>query len=110
MKAAVLYGREEIRVESLEEAALLVGEVRVRIGAALTCGTDLKVYRRGYHARMLTPPCVFGHELAGTLVEVAPGAVGWFVGDRWFVPIRLPVASVGAVRGGRRIFAMIFCF
>ena len=42
MKAAVLYGREEIRVESLEEGVLLAGEVRVRIGAALTCGTDLK--------------------------------------------------------------------
>ena len=36
MKAAVLYGREEIRVESLEEGSLLAGEVRVRIGAALT--------------------------------------------------------------------------
>jgi L-iditol 2-dehydrogenase len=101
MKAAVLYGREEIRVESLEEAALLVGEVRVRIGAALTCGTDLKVYRRGYHARMLTPPCVFGHELAGTLVEVAPGAVGWFVGDRVVCANSAPCGQCGRCAGGQ---------
>ena len=32
----------------------------VRVGAALTCGTDLKVYRRGYHAKMLKPPMLFG--------------------------------------------------
>jgi len=35
---------------------------------ALTCGTDLKVWRRGYHAWMITPPALFGHELAGTIV------------------------------------------
>ncbi len=33
----------------------------------LTCGTDLKVYRRGYHARMIVPPAVFGHDLPGGL-------------------------------------------
>jgi L-iditol 2-dehydrogenase len=82
MKAAVLYGREDVRIEDLPEMPLGPGEVRVRIKAALTCGTDLKVYRRGYHARMLTPPCVFGHELAGSVVETHPQTNGWSVGDR----------------------------
>ena len=45
----------------------------VRVGAALTCGTDLKVYRRGYHAMMLKPPIPFGHELAGVVAEVGEG-------------------------------------
>lgn len=99
MKAAVLYGREDIRIESVAERSLDAGEVRVRIGAALTCGTDLKVYRRGYHARMLTPPCVFGHELAGTVVEVAPDVAGWIAGIGWCVRIRLRVARVNAVLG-----------
>ena len=36
------------------------GEIVVRVAAALTCGTDLKVYRRGYHAMMLQPPIPFG--------------------------------------------------
>ena len=40
---------------------------------ALTCGTDLKVYQRGYHARMIVPPALFGHELAGVIEEVGPG-------------------------------------
>ncbi len=70
MKAAVLYGKEDVRVEEVAARSLNPGEVRVRIEAALTCGTDLKVFKRGYHARMLVPPTVFGHELAGTLAEV----------------------------------------
>jgi len=82
MKAAVLHGKEDVRIEDLEPAALRPGEVRIRIRAALTCGTDLKVYRRGYHARMIVPPAVFGHELAGVLDEVAAGASGWSVGER----------------------------
>ncbi len=81
MKAAILYGKEDIRVESIDALALKPGEVRVQIEAALTCGTDLKVYKRGYHARMIIPPAVFGHELAGIITEVGSGA-DWQVGDR----------------------------
>ncbi len=44
------------------------GDVLVRVRAALTCGTDVKVFRRGYHARMIQPPALFGHELAGDIV------------------------------------------
>ena len=59
-----------------------VGELVVRVGAALTCGTDLKVYRRGYHAMMLKPPIVFGHELAGVVAEAGAGVTKFAVGDR----------------------------
>ncbi|MDE3068333.1 MAG: alcohol dehydrogenase catalytic domain-containing protein [Verrucomicrobiota bacterium] len=84
MKAAVLHGREQIRIEEVTPPALRPGEVRVRIEAALTCGTDLKVFKRGYHARMITPPAVFGHELAGVISELGPGVpdLGWSIGDR----------------------------
>src|SRR5882724_6060913 len=71
MKAAVLYGKEDVRVEEITPAPLKSGEVRIRIEAALTCGTDLKVFKRGYHAKMIVPPAVFGHELAGVITEVA---------------------------------------
>ena len=82
MRAAVLHGKEDLRIESLPEPILAAGEVRVEIKAALTCGTDLKVFKRGYHARMLKPPCTFGHELAGVISEVTPEATTWRVGDR----------------------------
>jgi L-iditol 2-dehydrogenase len=100
MRAAVLHGKEDLRIEEVAPRALEPGEVRIQIAAALTCGTDLKVFKRGYHARMIVPPAVFGHELAGVISEAAPlagplpaatgkgaasglaGGMPWRVGDR----------------------------
>lgn len=82
MKAAVLYGQQDLRIEQIDPKPLLAGEVRLRIEAALTCGTDLKVFRRGYHACMITPPAVFGHEMAGLICEVGPDVTDWKVGER----------------------------
>src|ERR1700681_3574344 len=65
MTAAVLYGREDLKVEEVAIPELADDEVLVRVKVALTCGTDLRVWRRGYHARMITPPALFGHELSG---------------------------------------------
>jgi L-iditol 2-dehydrogenase len=82
MQAAVLHGREDIRIEQVPVPSAAPGELIVRVGAALTCGTDLKVFRRGYHARMIVPPALFGHELAGTVVEAGPGISEFKAGDR----------------------------
>ncbi len=82
MKAAVLYGREDLRIERLPIPRADEGEIVVRVHAALTCGTDVKVYRRGYHAKMLQPPIPFGHELAGTVHEVGAGVTCFKPGDR----------------------------
>ncbi len=82
MRAAVLHGKEDIRIESLPDPTLASGEVRVEVKAALTCGTDLKVFKRGYHARMLKPPCCFGHEFTGVISEVTAETQSWRVGDR----------------------------
>ena len=76
MKAAVLHGREDVRIEQVDVPRLDPGDVLLRTQVALTCGTDVKVYRRGYHARMITPPSVFGHEVAGIVEEVGPGVEG----------------------------------
>jgi L-iditol 2-dehydrogenase len=82
MIAAVLYGKEDLRLEQIETPRAAAGELVVRVGAALTCGTDLKVYRRGYHAMMLKPPIPFGHEVAGVVAEVGEGVTNFRQGDR----------------------------
>ncbi|MDR3390089.1 MAG: zinc-binding dehydrogenase [Rudaea sp.] len=82
MRAAVLHGREDIRIEQVPVPEAKPGELIVQVGAALTCGTDLKVFRRGYHARMIVPPALFGHELAGTVVQAGEGVEGFAPGDR----------------------------
>jgi L-iditol 2-dehydrogenase len=82
MLAAVLYGSEDLRMERVPVPDIGPGDLLLRVGAALTCGTDLKVYRRGYHAMMLKPPVVFGHELAGTVVALGAGVTKFAIGDR----------------------------
>jgi L-iditol 2-dehydrogenase len=83
MTAAVLHGREDVRIERVSVPAIAEDEVLVRVEVALTDGTDLKVWKQGFHARMINPPALFGHELAGTVAEVG-GAVtrGIRVGQR----------------------------
>ena len=88
MKAAVLYGKEDVRVGEVVPAPLKPGEVRIGIEAALTCGTDLKVFKRGYHAKMIVPPAVFGHELAGVISESQ--SPEWQSGDRVVVANSAP--------------------
>ena len=69
-------------MENVAPPPLKAGEARIQIEAALTCGTDLKVFKRGYHARMIIPPALFGHEFAGVISELAPDVTGWRVGER----------------------------
>jgi len=80
--AAVLYGKEHLRVEPVAVPKIGPGDILVRVRAALTCGTDVKVFLRGYHARMIVPPAVFGHELAGDIVEVGENVRGFRPGQR----------------------------
>src|ERR1044071_272163 len=89
MRAAVLHGKGDVRIEEVALRLLQPGEVRIQIEAALTCGTDLKVYKRGYHAKMIVPPAVFGHELAGVISESRAGGA-WRVGERVVVANSAP--------------------
>jgi L-iditol 2-dehydrogenase len=82
MTAAVLYGKEDVKIEKVPIPRVGEGEVLIKVQVALTCGTDLKVYQRGYHARMIVPPALFGHELAGIIEEVGPGVRGFRKGQR----------------------------
>lgn len=80
--AAVLYGKEHLQVEPVAVPHIGKNDVLVRVRTALTCGTDVKVFRRGYHARMIVPPALFGHELAGDIVSVGRNVTQWRAGQR----------------------------
>ncbi len=82
MRAAVLYGAEDIRMEEVPVPIPGPGEVLARVDVASVDFTDRKVYLRGSHP-MITIPGLFGHEWAGTIVEVGPGpGMGWRPGQR----------------------------
>ncbi len=82
MQAAVLYGKEDVRLEYVPVPPVGPGELLVRVRTALTCGTDVKVFRRGYHAKMIIPPALFGHEMAGDIVAIGEGVTDFRVGQR----------------------------
>jgi L-iditol 2-dehydrogenase len=82
MMAAVLYGKEHLQVEPVAVPTIASGDILVQVKVALTCGTDVKVFRRGYHARMIVPPAVFGHELAGDVVAIGEDVTNFAVGQR----------------------------
>ncbi len=82
MLAAVLYGKEHVQMERVPVPEIGPGDLLVRVRTALTCGTDVKVYRRGYHARMIVPPALFGHELAGDVIAVGERVKGFEIGQR----------------------------
>lgn len=67
-RAVFLLGPEELALREVEVPRPAAGELLVAIEAATTCGTDLKVFRRGGHPRMLEVPGRFGHEMTGRVV------------------------------------------
>jgi len=69
----MLYGMTDLRVEDVEVPKPEAGEVLVRVKAATTCGTDLKIFQRGYVENVIKLPTIFGHEWAGETVEVGKG-------------------------------------
>ena len=82
MLSALLYGREDLRLESIDVPIPAAGEIIIEVDVATTCGTDLKVWRRGGHAKMLKLPTPFGHEAAGRISRLGAGVTGWQIGDR----------------------------
>lgn len=101
MRAAVLHGKQDVRVEEVDIPRLEPGDVLIRTEVALTCGTDLKVYRRGYHARMIVPPALFGHEASGTIEALGEGVSGWQKGDRVMAANSAPCGDCEFCREGR---------
>ncbi len=78
MKGCILEEPGRIRVAELPDPVAGPGELVIRVEAALTCGTDLKAYRRG-HPKMPCPT-PFGHEFSGCVVEAGSGADRFAVG------------------------------
>lgn len=70
MNAAMLYGVKDLRIQEAEIPRVGDGEVLVKVKAATTCGTDLKIYQRGYVEKIIKLPTIFGHEWAGEVVDI----------------------------------------
>lgn len=82
MKAVVLPGDMSVQLQELPDPVPQPGEVLVRVRASAVCGSDMSALRGdlvvGQKPEFLVP----GHEIAGVVEAVGPGATGMEVGDR----------------------------
>ena len=82
MDAMMFYAPGDIRFEKTDVPVPNDDEVLVKIEVALTCGTDLKTYRRGHPVLIKKTPSGFGHEFSGIIEKLGANVRGFNVGDR----------------------------
>ena len=82
MKAVRYYAPNDIRYEETKIPKLKEGEILVKVEAALTCGTDVKTFRRGHPVLIKKTPSGFGHEFSGVVAKVDEAVSNVKVGDR----------------------------
>ena len=92
MKAALLYGVNDLRLVEVERPRLGEADILIKVRACGVCPTDIRKYRsgyQGYHSNLKYPENV-GHEWAGDVVEVGSHVQGFSKGMR----------VAGTARGG----------
>lgn len=82
MKAAVFYGKHDVRVEEVTELPMGPRDVRVAVAYCGVCGTDIHIYEGDPGAAPVTPPNILGHEMSGVVTEVGGQVAQVKPGDR----------------------------
>ena len=82
MKSLQFYSPLNVKFEEVEINDPKEGEVQVKIEAALTCGTDVKTYRRSHPVLIKKIPSGFGHEFSGVITKIGKNVEGFNIGDR----------------------------
>lgn len=97
MRAAVFYGRGDVRVQEVPDAKIGPGELLLKVAAVGICGTDAHEYSSGPHMFPIehahpvsghVGPMIPGHELTGVVIDKADDVAG-------FEPGALVVSGAG---------------
>ena len=102
MRAAVLVGAGDLRIEDRPAPQPGPGEVLVRVQAVGVCGSDTHYYEHGRIGRfVLDAPLVLGHEASGVVVQTGAGTQGPPVGQRVSIEPGVPDLSCPQCLAGR---------
>jgi (R,R)-butanediol dehydrogenase/meso-butanediol dehydrogenase/diacetyl reductase len=112
MKAAMYYGKEDIRVEEVEEPKLRPGTVKIAPAFNGICGSDLHLFHEGpmppaptvdspHPLSGETLPVVLGHEFSGVVEEIGEGVEGFKVGDSVVVEPLMVDGTCAACKAGK---------
>lgn len=82
MKAAVFYGKHDLRVQEIDKPTAKAGQVLVKVMACGICGTDVHIFNGDEGAAPTPSGTVLGHEFAGVVESVGDGVKGIKAGDR----------------------------
>ncbi|MGW0216347.1 zinc-dependent dehydrogenase [Micromonospora chokoriensis] len=99
MKVVRFHAPGDVRIEDAPEPTPGPADVKIRVRACSTCGTDVKISRFGHHH--IAPPRVMGHEIAGEITDVGGDVTGWRPGDRVQVIAAIPCGTCAECRRGR---------
>lgn len=102
MKAALLHGLRDLRLDDLPRPVPGPGEVTIRVHRAGICGSDIHYYSHGKVGRFVPKrPFVLGHEFAGTIAAIGDGVAPGLMGARVAVDPSMPCGLCGQCRSGR---------
>lgn len=82
MKAAVFYGKHDLRVMELPVPVPGPGQVQLQVCACGICGTDVHIFEGDEGAAKSPAGTTLGHEFSGVISAVGPGVTKFKVGDR----------------------------
>jgi L-iditol 2-dehydrogenase len=83
MKAAVLHGIGDLRLETVPVPSYGPDEVLVRVRACGLCTSDVHYLQHGRIGEFIvTGPMILGHEIAGDIVAIGDNVKNLAVGDR----------------------------
>lgn len=100
MKAAVFYGKNDLRVEQKETPKIKSDEVLLKVRACGVCGTDMHIFDGDEGAAPTPAKTTLGHEFAGEIVAVGDGITDLKVGIRACVDPNQLCGVCDACRGG----------
>lgn len=77
MQAALLYGKEDLRIQDVAIPAITANEVLLKVKSAFVCGTDVRMFKNGYKGITENSPVILGHELSGVIAQAGANAAGY---------------------------------
>jgi len=103
MKAAVLYGTQDVRIEEIPDPGQpKAGELRVRVRSVGVCGSDVHYYKHGRIGDfVVTRPMILGHEVAGIIEAVGAGVQDMQMGDIVAMEPGVPCGTCQECKVGR---------
>ncbi|WP_418129351.1 L-idonate 5-dehydrogenase [Variovorax sp. 375MFSha3.1] len=79
----VIHAPDDLRLDEQDAGEISPGQVLVKVGMGGICGSDLHYFHNGgFGTVRIKEPMVLGHEVAGTVVAVAPGVESVRIGDK----------------------------